>query len=190
MKADPFFMDAKFNDPNPNNRRRRTFSGRPGVPLPLAQDPVADWLGLGENALDTSRLLQLQVNTNQFGRTFEDRTHTFMVMERPADVPMDRRIVNLNIRGRRGNIVQVYPSVEYDFIPSELQDQMPTITTMRATVVLAQTDPTWFRSSHGLRRFRCPWRSRRFSLMPRQTPMIPRGRPWWIDLPIWTKTRL
>ena len=69
------------------------------------------------------------------------------------------------------------------------QDQMPTITTMRATVVLAQTDPTWFRSSHGLRRFRCPWRSRRFSLMPRQTPMIPRGRPWWIDLPIWTKTR-
>ena len=102
-------MDAKFNDPNPNNRRRRTFSGRPGVPLPLAQDPVADWLGLGENGLDTSRLLQLQVNTNQFGRTFEDRTHTFLVMERPADVPMDRRIVNFNIRGRRGNIVQVYP---------------------------------------------------------------------------------
>lgn len=23
VKADPFFMDAKFNDPNPNNRRRR-----------------------------------------------------------------------------------------------------------------------------------------------------------------------
>ena len=127
MKADPFFMDAKFNDPNPNNRRRRTFSGRPGVPLPLAQDPVADWLGLGENALDTSRLLQLQVNTNQFGRTFEDRTHTFMVMERPADVPMDRRIVNLNIRGRRGNIVQVYPSVEYDFIPSELSVEVGTL---------------------------------------------------------------
>lgn len=120
-------MDAKFNDPNPNNRRRRTFSGRPGVPLPLAQDPVADWLGLGENGLDTSRLLQLQVNTNQFGRTFEDRTHTFLVMERPADVPMDRRIVNLNIRGRRGNIVQVYPSVEYDFIPSDLSVEVGTL---------------------------------------------------------------
>lgn len=127
VKADPFFMDSKFNDPNPGNRRRRTFSGRPGVPLPLAQDPVADWLKLGENALDTSRLLQLQVNTNQFGRTFEDRTHTFIVMERPADVAMERRIVNVNVRGRRGNIVQVYPSVEYDFIPSDLSVEVGTL---------------------------------------------------------------
>eukprot|EP00435_Cladocopium_sp_Y103_P057381 s1489_g19.t1 len=127
VKADPFFMDSKFNDPNPGNRRRRTFSGRPGVPLPLAQDPVADWLKLGENALDTSRLLQLQVNTNQFGRTFEDRTHTFIVTERPADVPMERRIVNVNVRGRRGNIVQVYPSVEYDFIPSDLSVEVGTL---------------------------------------------------------------
>ena len=47
-QADPFFMDAKYNDPNPNNRRRTIFSGRPGVPLPLAQDPVADWLKLGD----------------------------------------------------------------------------------------------------------------------------------------------
>ena len=41
-------MDAKYNDPNPNNRRRTIFSGRPSVPLPLAQDPVADWLKLGD----------------------------------------------------------------------------------------------------------------------------------------------
>ena len=27
-------------------------------------------------------------------------------------------IINLNIRGRRGNIVEVYPSVEYDFVPN------------------------------------------------------------------------
>ncbi|CAK9044513.1 Protein DD3-3 [Durusdinium trenchii] len=126
VKADSFFLDAKFNDPNPGNRRRRTFSGRPSVPVPLAQDPVADWLKLGETAQDTSRLLQLQVNTNQFGRTFEDRTHSFIVMERPADA-MGKRIVNFNVRGRRGNIVQVYPSVEYDFVPQDLVVEQGTL---------------------------------------------------------------
>ncbi|OLP88326.1 Protein DD3-3 [Symbiodinium microadriaticum] len=83
IKADPFFMDRSFNDPNPNNRR--------------------------------------------YGRTFEDRTHTFLVMERPADVPADRRIVNYNVRGRRGNIVQVYPSVEYDFVPQDLVVEQGTL---------------------------------------------------------------
>eukprot|EP00438_Fugacium_kawagutii_P014091 Skav231794 [mRNA] locus=scaffold734:99355:104163:+ [translate_table: standard] len=121
-KADAFFMDKRFNDPNPGNRRRSIFKGRPEVPLPLAQDPVADWVELGEE-----RLLQLQVNTNQFGRTFEDRTHTFIVMERPADVQPGQRIVNYNVRGRRGNIVQVYPSVEYDFVPSELAVEQGTL---------------------------------------------------------------
>ncbi|CAE7406509.1 DD3-3, partial [Symbiodinium pilosum] len=126
-RADEFFMDSKFNDPNPGDRRRRTFAGRPAVPIPLAQDPVADWLKLGETSADLSRLLQIQVNTNQYGRTFEDRTHSFMVMERPADVPMSKRIVNYNVRGRRGNIVQVYPSVEYDFIPPELEVEQGTL---------------------------------------------------------------
>ncbi|XP_055882280.1 protein DD3-3-like isoform X2 [Biomphalaria glabrata] len=63
--------------------------------------------------------LRLAINTAQYGRVFQDRSHTFAVRKRPDDLT-DCNIYNLNVRGKRGNIVQVYPGVEYDFVPNDL----------------------------------------------------------------------
>jgi hypothetical protein len=110
--GDYFFVDAAQNDPDPGRRRRSIFTGGPPV---LPQDPVSDFVNLGPDYL-----LQMNLNTNQLSRTFQDRTHSFYVSARPSDVPEGARIVNYNVRGRRGNIVQVYPAVEYDFVPNDL----------------------------------------------------------------------
>ena len=63
--------------------------------------------------------LALATDTQQIGRTFQDRTHIFKISPRPDDVG-NCKLHNLNVRGRRGNIVQTFPSVEYDFVPNEL----------------------------------------------------------------------
>lgn len=111
---------------------------------PPLQDPYI-YIGAGDEDEDDDsatrtgygdeKFVSLAVNTNQYARTFQDRSYKFSIKKRPAshvdsndetDTPTipvissSDRIFNVNVRGKRGNIVQTYPSVEYDFVPNAL----------------------------------------------------------------------
>merc|ERR1711920_1200230 len=71
----------------------------------------------------------LAINTAQTGRTFSDRSHVFNIMKKPdydGNSPQAaqsqiaaQNLLNVNVRGKRGNIVQTFPAVEYDFEPND-----------------------------------------------------------------------
>jgi len=88
----------------------------------LKNNPRIDIFGdLLSSAARGSIKTQLAINTAQFGRTFQDRSHRFAIRKRPTHIPTEDKIQNIGVRGKRGNIVQVYPGVEYDFTPNRVQ---------------------------------------------------------------------
>jgi hypothetical protein len=98
----PYETDARCND-NRNNYKMS----------PIEQNPTVD---IGVEAQG----LRLAINTAQLGRTFQDRTHVMTLMERPAAL-QNKKVWNLNVQGKRGNIVQTFPAVEYDYWPKKLE---------------------------------------------------------------------
>merc|ERR1719167_642259 len=89
------------------------------VQSPVEQNPTVD-VGVDMQGL------RLALNTAQTGRTFQDRSHVFRVMRVPdngaqnAAMKSANKIINVVVQGKRGNIVQTFPAVEYDFWPKTL----------------------------------------------------------------------
>lgn len=104
--ADFWDLDANYNDDDSPIQQNQN------VGVPGADD-------VGEDDIQ----LQQAINTNQYGRTFQDRSYVFHIEDAKSvqSVKKDcNQVHNLNARGKRGNIVQSYPAVEHDFIPNIL----------------------------------------------------------------------
>ena len=121
-----------------DSRNNSAYEGDPKTPL--QQDPYI-YVGPGDLEEKGDKFLSLAINTNQYGRTFQDRSYVFTIKKLPsvsadastqldtpevdwdtmeANLRAGGRIYNVNVRGKRGNIVQTFPSVEYDFVPNAL----------------------------------------------------------------------
>lgn len=74
--------------------------------VPLYTDPYVQYL-----TGDGTHELAIALDGNQHGRTFQDQSEVFRVEAAPEEMAGDT-IWNLNVRGKRGNIVEAYPSVE------------------------------------------------------------------------------
>ena len=73
-------------------------------------------------AVDNETDLQLALNTAQVGRTFQDRSHVIILKPRNLLLPEHRHrtIRYIGGIGKRGNIVQTYPAMEYRFFPERI----------------------------------------------------------------------
>lgn len=69
--------------------------------------------------------LRSAYNTDQLGRVFEDRSHKIKFKKMPEEIKQDmvennKTFYNINVMGKIGNNVEVYPAFEYDFVPSRI----------------------------------------------------------------------
>jgi len=64
--------------------------------------------------------ISIALNTDQAGRTFQDRSYVFNVIPRNSEDEDCDKIINVGVMGKRGNIVQSYPAIEYDFCPDDI----------------------------------------------------------------------
>jgi len=104
MEYDPFTTNSTHD-----------YAPDDGILSPIEQNPEVD-VGFYVQGL------QLAINTAQTGRTFQDRSHTFLVCKRDTNAAWeDADLINVNVRGKRGNIVQTFPATEYDFEPQHVE---------------------------------------------------------------------
>jgi len=116
MDYDPYATNSTWNQ-----------DLKEGVISPITQNPTVD---TGAHMQG----LRLAINTAQTGRVFQDRSHVFIVQEQPAARNGNNAVaalqkepdnlLNINVRGKRGNIVQTFPAVEYDFEPNDVTMQV------------------------------------------------------------------
>jgi len=111
-------MSTMDYDPYKTNSTH-DYEPQEGILSPIEENPEVD-VGFYVQGL------QLAINTAQTGRTFQDRSHTFLVCKRDASASwVGKPLLNVNVRGKRGNIVQTFPATEYDFEPQHVE-LMPT----------------------------------------------------------------
>lgn len=110
---DVCFLRLRYNISTSDYDGWNTDSGSDGTDSPVQDDP---YIVLGDMPV------RLAIDTNQFGRTFEDRSYVFEIRATPL-IHGGRLtdVYNMGVRGKRGNIAQVRNCMEYDFTPQRLR---------------------------------------------------------------------
>merc|ERR1712228_410772 len=107
-------MSTMDYDPYKTNSTH-DYEPQEGILSPIEENPEVD-VGFYVQGL------QLAINTAQTGRTFQDRSHTFLVCKRDASSDwVSKPLLNVNVRGKRGNINQTFPATQYDFEPQHVK---------------------------------------------------------------------